>query len=92
MVPAAFEIQLGWAVQATGSGRPSLRAPDQPEPPLRAHHHHPDGTQARRTVTSTPLLPSEQFVSKVVFFFFASYLFLSNYLAGPGMSCSIGCS
>lgn len=36
VVPPAFEIQLGRPVQATGSGRPFLRAPDQPEPPLRA--------------------------------------------------------
>lgn len=36
VVPPALEIQLGQPVQATGNGRPSLRAPDQPEPQLRA--------------------------------------------------------
>ena len=75
-MPAAFEIQLGRAVQATGSGRPSLRAPDQPEPPLRAHRHHPDGTQARRTVASAPPWPSEQFVSKAFLVFFFGNLFV----------------
>nr|CAI9693707.1 unnamed protein product [Rangifer tarandus platyrhynchus] len=36
VVPPAFAMKLGRLVQATGSGRPSLRAAGQPEPPLRA--------------------------------------------------------
>ncbi|CAI9165786.1 unnamed protein product [Rangifer tarandus platyrhynchus] len=36
VVPPAFAMKLGRLAQATGSGRPSLRAAGQPEPPLRA--------------------------------------------------------